>query len=148
MRWAARVPGGRTVDDLVGFVDVTATILDAAGVKHPSREYPPSGRSLMNILTSRRQGMVDETRTAIYAARERHSSARYNNWTYPQRALRTRSICISETFARTGGRPGTGPRRPKRPAARTAQRLQRHRSGPHAGADDLPGRTTRPSSLI
>jgi uncharacterized sulfatase len=98
MRWAARVPGGRSVDDLVGFVDVTATILEAAGVKHPSREYPPSGRSLMNILTSRRQGMVDDTRTAIYAARERHSSARYNNWTYPQRALRTPEYLYIRNF--------------------------------------------------
>lgn len=34
--WGDRVPGGRVVDDLVGFVDLTATILEAAGVRHPS----------------------------------------------------------------------------------------------------------------
>jgi len=40
------------VDDLVGFVDLTATILEAAGVQHPGGPYPLSGRSLMNVLAS------------------------------------------------------------------------------------------------
>lgn len=98
IRWGARAPGGRVVQDLVSFVDLTATILEAANVRHPSREYPPSGRSLMNILTSERQGMVDASRIAIYAARERHSSARYNNWTYPQRAIRTQEYLYIRNF--------------------------------------------------
>ena len=38
--WPARMPGGRVIDDLVGFVDLTATILDAAGVGHPSTSHP------------------------------------------------------------------------------------------------------------
>ena len=88
IRWGARVPAGRSVDDVVGFVDLTATILDACGVKPPASS-PISGRSLLDILTSSKQGLVDPTRTAAWCARERHSSSRYNNWTYPQRALRT-----------------------------------------------------------
>lgn len=98
IRWGAKAPGGRVVDDLVGFVDLTATILDAAGVRHPSREYPLSGRSLVNVLTSSAQGRVDPGRNAIYAARERHSSSRYNNWTYPQRALRTPEYLYVRNF--------------------------------------------------
>lgn len=98
IRWGARVPGGRIVDDLVGFVDLTATILDAAGVTHPSTTYPLAGRSLMNILQSKQQGRVDPTRTAVYAARERHSSARYANGTYPQRALRTPEFLYVRNF--------------------------------------------------
>lgn len=98
LRWGAQVPGGRVVDDLVGFVDLTATILDATGVRHPSSEYPLSGRSLMDTLRSTRQGQVDPTRTAVYAARERHSSARYDNWTYPQRALRTPDYLYIRNF--------------------------------------------------
>jgi N-sulfoglucosamine sulfohydrolase len=89
IRWGARVPGGRTVDDLVGFVDVTATHYDATGVAHPSREYPLAGRSLLALLTGGRQGVVEPQRDAVFAGRERHSSARYQNWTYPQRAVRT-----------------------------------------------------------
>ncbi len=98
VRWGARAQGGRSVDDPIGFVDLSATILDAAGVKHPSSEYPLSGRSIMNILVSDKQGLVDGSRTAIYAARERHSSARYNNWTYPQRALRTPDFLYIRNF--------------------------------------------------
>jgi uncharacterized sulfatase len=98
IRWGARVPGGRVVDDLVGFVDLTATIFDATGVTPPGAPYPISGRSLMNVLTSRAQGNVDRERTSVYAARERHSSARYNNWTYPQRALRTPEFLYIRNF--------------------------------------------------
>jgi uncharacterized sulfatase len=87
--WPARVPGGRVVDDLIGFVDITATILDVAGVEHPSKEYPLAGRSFKDILLSEKHGLVDASRDAVYVARERHSSARFNSLSYPQRGLRT-----------------------------------------------------------
>ena len=89
IRWGSKVPAGRVVDDLVGFVDLTATLLDAAGVEHPG-DYPLSGRSILGTLTSDEQGDVDETRTYIFSGRERHSSSRHKNLTYPQRAIRTR----------------------------------------------------------
>lgn len=88
IRWGAGAPGGRSVDDLVGFVDLTATILDVAGVKAPA-DYPISGQSIVSILGSNAQGQVDPARRVAWAARERHSSSRYNNGCYPQRALRT-----------------------------------------------------------
>ena len=97
IRWGAKVPGGRTVDDLVGFVDLTATILEATGTKPPA-SYPISGRSIMNILGSTKQGLVDPSRTVAWAARERHTSARYNNWSYPQRALRTPQYLYIRNF--------------------------------------------------
>ncbi len=97
VRWGAKVPGGRTVDDLVGFVDLTATVLEVSGAKPPV-EYPISGRSIVNILESKKQGLVDSTRNAAWSARERHSSSRYNNWTYPQRALRTSQYLYIRNF--------------------------------------------------
>jgi uncharacterized sulfatase len=97
IRWGARAPAGRSVDDVVGFVDLTATILDVCGVQ-PSAINPISGRSLLNILTSPKQGLVDATRTSAWCARERHSSSRYNNWTYPQRALRTPQYLYIRNF--------------------------------------------------
>jgi len=127
--WKAQAPGGRAVDDLVGFVDLTATILDAAGVKHPSREYPLAGRSIMNILTSDKQGLVDKSRTAVYAARERHSSSRYNNGTYPQRALRTAEFLYIRNF------------RPERWPAGDPVVLRDDGTpgGPHSGYKDIDG---------
>jgi len=97
LRWGAVVPAGRSVDDVVGFVDLTATILDACGVR-PSDSSPISGRSLLNILTSSKQGLVDATRASAWCARERHSSSRYDNWTYPQRALRTTRYLYIRNF--------------------------------------------------
>jgi len=98
IRWGSKAPAGRVVDDMVGFVDLTATVLEAAGVKHPG-EYPLSGRSILKTLTSEGQGDVDETRTHIFSGRERHSSSRYKNLTYPQRAIRTRQYLYIRNFA-------------------------------------------------
>ena len=97
IRWGAQVPGGRTVDDVVGFVDLTATVLAATGTKPPTL-YPLSGHSLLNTLTVTNQGLVDSVGTVAWAARERHSSSRYDNWTYPQRALRTAQFLYVRNF--------------------------------------------------
>jgi uncharacterized sulfatase len=97
IRWGARVPGSRIVDDLVGWVDLTATILQAAGVEH-SGEFPPAGRGFLDTLESQQQGIVDASRTQVFSARERHSSSRYENWTYPQRALRTPQYLYIRNF--------------------------------------------------
>ena len=88
IRWGDKVLGGRTVHDMVSLTDLMPTYLEACGVDHPG-EFPMAGRSLMPILLSDREGQVDPTRTATYSARERHSSSRWNNLSYPQRCIRT-----------------------------------------------------------
>ncbi len=88
IRWGDAAPPGRVVDDLVGFTDLTATIYEATGVSPPDRHLI-TGRSLLTTLRSEDDGLVDPTRDAVYAARERHSSSRYNSLSYPQRCLRT-----------------------------------------------------------
>jgi N-sulfoglucosamine sulfohydrolase len=85
-RWPAKIKPGRTVSDLVGFVDFAPTFLEAAGLKVPATM---SGRSLMNVFASPKSGRVDPSRQRVFAARERHSSSRYKNRTYPIRAMRT-----------------------------------------------------------
>ncbi len=97
IRWGDRVPAQRTVDDLVGFVDLTATILDAAGVEHTAPDGL-SGRSILDILEYNEQGTLDASRDAVYSSRERHSSSRYNNWTYPQRSIRTHDYLFIRNF--------------------------------------------------
>lgn len=86
--WPAQIPGGRVIDDMISFVDLAPTFLEAAGVEHPG-PYPMAGASLLAILKSERQGLVDRSRTAVFASRERHASARYKNYGYPQRVIRT-----------------------------------------------------------
>jgi uncharacterized sulfatase len=84
--WGARITPARTVDDLVGFVDLAPTMLEAAGVQVP-REM--SGRSLLGILSSEASGLVEPGRTRVFSGRERHSHSRFDNLGYPCRAMRT-----------------------------------------------------------
>ena len=90
--WPNRVKCGRDVIDPVGFVDLTATILEAGGVEHPAlgqTALAPVGRSLVSLLESGKSGRVEPQRTIVFSGRERHSSSRHNNMTYPQRCLRS-----------------------------------------------------------
>jgi len=92
IRWGAKVPGGRTSDELISLTDLAPTILGAAGVAHPgvNGDAPPMvGKSLLTLLQGTGSGVVEPERDAVFSARERHSSSRYNNWGYPQRAIRT-----------------------------------------------------------
>ncbi|WP_229312203.1 sulfatase family protein [Larkinella punicea] len=89
IRWGNRVKGNRTVADPVSLMDLAPTFLEAAGVPFDAGDI--RGRSLLNILTSSGQGIVDKSRDAVYASRERHSSSRWNNLGYPQRCIRTRT---------------------------------------------------------
>ncbi len=96
MSWPARVPGGRRVDDLVSFTDFAPTYLEAAGIARPAAMV---GKSLVNLLTSRREGIVEPGRDAVVAGRERHSHARFDNLGYPARAIRTRRHLYIRNFA-------------------------------------------------
>ena len=83
--WPARwTDGGQRHDEVVGFVDLTATILEAAGVRDPQTPNPTTGRSLIAALG----GDADAWPGVAFASRERHSSSRHKNGTYPQRAIR------------------------------------------------------------
>ncbi len=87
--WPGVIPGGRVVDDLVSMVDVAPTVLDATGAPKLG-EHPFSGKSMMPLFMSHRQGWVNSPEDqAVYSNRERHSSVRYDNWGYPVRMMRT-----------------------------------------------------------
>ncbi len=97
IRWGREVTGGRVVDDMISLIDLTPTILEAAGVE-PELDYPFSGSSILEILTSGKDGIVDPSRDAAYSGRERHSYSRWNNHTYPQRAIRTQQYLYIRNF--------------------------------------------------
>ncbi|MDR0573299.1 MAG: sulfatase [Tannerella sp.] len=81
--------GHRRVNDPVSFVDIAPTILEMVGAKSDGM-LPFSGRSIVNILRSEKEGLVDETRKYVFMGRERHSSSRWKNLGYPQRAIHSR----------------------------------------------------------
>jgi uncharacterized sulfatase len=80
-------PAGREVDDPISFVDMAPTILELTETS-PEGMLPISGKSIVNILESEKEGMVDETKEYVLAGRERHSASRYMNAGYPQRIMR------------------------------------------------------------
>jgi len=134
--WPARVPAGRAVDDLVSLIDLTTTIYDAAGVAPPV-EHPPSGSSLLGMLTSNGQGVVEPQRNAVYSGRERHSSSRYHSLGYPQRAIRTHDYLYIRNF-RPERWPAGAPRKYDRGGyAGPGDVVQRRLGPPHGGYHDI-----------
>jgi uncharacterized sulfatase len=88
VRYPKEYPGGRIVDDPVSFADLAPTILEITGTGSEGM-LPVSGRSFLNLLKSRKQGIIDPDRKYVFAGRERHSCSRYMNMGYPQRAIRS-----------------------------------------------------------
>ena len=97
--WPAKIPGGRIVDDLVSHTDFAPTFLEAANVDHASSKAPEMiGQSLLPLLVSKEAGTTSFARPEVYSCRERHSSSRWNNWTYPQRCVRTADHLLIRNF--------------------------------------------------
>jgi len=83
--WPASVKESRTVEDLVNFVDLAPTFLEAAGLPVPEEM---SGKSFLDILLSDKQGRIDPLREVLYTCHERHDHQRYDNLGFPMRAIR------------------------------------------------------------
>ncbi len=86
VRYPKEFPGERVIEDPVSFADIAPTILELTGTSS-EKMLPISGKSILNILRSEKQGIVDNTKEFVFAGRERHSSSRYLNWGYPQRSV-------------------------------------------------------------
>jgi len=101
IRWGDKVKPGRIVDDLISLTDIAPTIIDiisnAGGLKS-SNVIDMSGLSFKNILLSDAEGLVEPERSAIFSARERHSCSRWNNFSYPIRAIRTHEFLYIKNF--------------------------------------------------
>lgn len=93
VRFPKNFPGGRIVDDPVGFTDIAPTILELTEIS-PDGMLPVSGKSILNILKSKNQGVIEPSRKYVFAGRERHSSSRYLNWGFPQRIIRSKDYLL------------------------------------------------------
>ncbi|MFE5318340.1 sulfatase [Paenibacillus sp. NPDC056579] len=96
MRWPGHIQAGRVIEDFVNLMDLAPTFMEAAGADVPKSM---SGRSLMKILLSERNGQVDSKRTFVITGRERHvNNAREGDLPYPQRAIRTQDYLYIINF--------------------------------------------------
>ncbi|MDT0642758.1 sulfatase [Zunongwangia sp. F363] len=100
IRWGNGIEGGKTVDDLVSLIDIAPTFLEVVtgeGSTDLLKKYQMEGRSLIHLLTGEREKQVD-SREAVFASRERHSSSRWKNLGYPQRSIRTKNFLYVRNF--------------------------------------------------
>lgn len=95
IRWGG-AKGGRVVDDLISLTDLAPTFIQLAGGEIPAGT---TGRSLVSILKSEKQGQIEPERNAVYIGRERHvEDARADYMPYPQRAIRTHDFLYIINF--------------------------------------------------
>jgi len=79
---------GRTVDDMVSFIDFAPTFLDVANIPYEkSGMHPSPGRSLTDIFYSEKDGQVTPYRDFVLIGKERHDYSRPNNAGYPIRGI-------------------------------------------------------------
>jgi arylsulfatase A-like enzyme len=90
---AIRWPGGiaqpgRVIEDLVSFVDVAPTLIQAAGLAWADTGMPETaGRSLLGIFRSTRGGVVEPDRDYVLIGKERNDIGRPLDAGYPTRGL-------------------------------------------------------------
>lgn len=107
VRWGARVPPGRVVDDFISVPDLAPTFLEAAGAPLPAGM---TARSFLGVLVSDRSGRVDPARDHVVTGRERHvAAARTGHLPYPQRAIRTEEFLYIRNFRPERFPMGTAP---------------------------------------
>ena len=95
-RWPSVINPGRVVDDFVVLMDLAPTFLETGGVDIPEIM---TGRSLLNVFKSDKNGLVDPERNFAVTGRERHvGKAREGNLPYPQRAIRTNDFLYIVNF--------------------------------------------------
>ncbi|MCC6363978.1 MAG: sulfatase [Bryobacterales bacterium] len=95
IRWGKRIAAGRAVDDFINVRDFAPTFLAAAGL-------PPAGtmtgRSFLDVLASRKSGVVDASRNVMLIGKERHDLGRPHDWGYPVRAIRTKEFLYVRNY--------------------------------------------------
>jgi arylsulfatase A-like enzyme len=113
IRWGQGVKHpGRTVDDLVSFIDFAPTFVEAAGLAWAETGMaPPAGRSLRDILAADVGGRANPLRDHVLIGKERHDVGRPHDWGYPIRGIVTAGHLYLRNFEPDrwpAGNPETG----------------------------------------
>jgi arylsulfatase A-like enzyme len=79
---------GRTVTDMVSFIDFAPTFLELAGIPfEESGMHSSPGKSLTDIIYSEKEGQVNPERDILLIGKERHDYSRPKNQGYPIRGI-------------------------------------------------------------
>lgn len=79
---------GRTVKDMVSFIDFAPTFLELAGIPFEKSGMMSSpGKSLTDILSSDKEGQVNPARDILLIGKERHDYSRPKNQGFPIRGI-------------------------------------------------------------
>ncbi|MCE6992627.1 sulfatase [Dyadobacter sp. CY323] len=102
---------GRKITDLVSFIDFAPTFLEAAGITAKNSTLNVEGKSLMPILTSEKDGLVDKTRDHVLLGKERTDVGRPHDQGYPVRGIVKDNLIFSINYEPDrwpSGNPETG----------------------------------------
>jgi len=97
VRWPKQVKAGRTIEAFVSLSDLAPTFLELAGVDIPEEM---TGRSLLPVFKSKKQGRVDQERDYVLIGKERHVPAQEkpSMGGTPMRAIRTHDFLYIRNF--------------------------------------------------
>ena len=93
--WGNNIKGNQVIEALVSTINIAPTLYDAAQIKP---DHPLSGVSLLPLMQGKKK---EYTVDAVFAGRERHSNARYDNLGYPVRAVRWNHYILIHNFKPT-----------------------------------------------
>ena len=86
IRWPKKIYGGRVLDDIVNLIDLAPTFIEFAGLDIPSEM---TGVSLVPLLRSKQNGLIDKMRDHTVSGFERHIITRRFGVGYPMRSIRS-----------------------------------------------------------
>ena len=79
---------GRTVTDMVSFIDFAPTFLELAGISfEASGMHSSPGKSLTDIFHSEKEGQINPERDIVLIGKERHDYSRPKNQGFPIRGI-------------------------------------------------------------
>ncbi|MDF1859323.1 MAG: sulfatase [Verrucomicrobiales bacterium] len=81
---------GRKIDDFVSFIDFAPTFLEVARLAPENSTMASlTGKSLVPIFQSEKEGRIIAERDHVLIGKERHDAGRPNDWGYPIRGIVT-----------------------------------------------------------
>lgn len=83
LQWPAKLMGAQVVDELVSFVDLAPTFLEACSIPSPASLH---GLSLLPLLRKEKVAW----REYLFISKERHAQVRMGDASYPMRAVRNK----------------------------------------------------------
>ncbi len=95
IQWKDKIKAGKTIDDLISFIDFAPTLLEAAGLPLDEQFQ---GESLLPLLSSDESGRMDSKRDRVYFGRERHDVGSEGDRVYPVRCIRTNQYLYIRNF--------------------------------------------------